>query len=499
MVNLANSSPSSKAQGEAQAKAQAKAQGEAQAKAQGKAQAGRAVPSCWLLLEDGTCYRGHGYGVDSVAKIGELCFTTGMSGYQESLTDPSFARQIIIFTFPHIGNVGANDEDMECTRPFALGAVLREKITRPSNWRAQCSFDTWLSANGLTAIAGVDTRLLTRRIRDEGAPRACLYKAHPRESINLDALFAELRAWPGLKDAELAKQVGCSEPRQWRDPVTTKHFLVTTKPFSDNAHRKPQVATRSSQKSTRKRNATTTAKSKIPYHPKIPYHVVAIDYGIKRAILRQLAQFGARVTTVPPTHGFEDIMALKPDGIFLSNGPGDPAATARYAVPIIRRLLATRLPFFAICLGHQLTCLALGFESEKMRLGHRGANHPVKTNWTPHLLSRVVITSQNHGFVIKKQHLEHADIELSTETSDSLFDQTIEGIRFRHKGDKTWNVSVQYHPEASPGPHDSRALFQDFDERIRLALDERLSEKLSENLSEKLSSENLSSTKNRGT
>jgi carbamoyl-phosphate synthase small subunit len=364
-----------------------------------------------LVLADGTVLPGQGIGAAGEA-VGEVCFNTSMTGYQEILTDPSYAGQIITFTFPHIGNVGANDEDIETTTPAARGLVLAAAISEPSSWRATQHLDAWLRSRNLVGIAGVDTRRLTRRIRDGGAPSGVV--AHsPSGDFDLPALKAKAAQWPGLDGMDLAIEVSCRQSYRWDE---TPWAL-----------------------------ATGYGKQGAPR-----FHVVAVDYGAKRNILRCLANVGARVTVVPASASADEILAHKPDGIFLANGPGDPAATGVYAVPTIRKLLDTGIPLFGICLGHQLLALALGGRTKKMHLGHRGANHPVKDLTT----GKVEITSQNHGFAVLADSLP-AGI---TVTHVSLFDGTNEGLTVEGKP----VFSVQYHPEASPGPQDSHYLFERF-------------------------------------
>ena len=364
-----------------------------------------------LVLADGSIFWGRGLGAAGVS-VGEVCFNTSMTGYQEIMTDPSYAGQIITFTFPHIGNVGANAEDIETVTPAARGLVLRADITDPSNYRAQRHFDDWLKARGLTGIAGVDTRRLTRRIRDGGAPNATLaFAADGR--LDLPALLAKARAWPGLEGMDLAKEVTCRQSYTWDE--------------------------------TRWVQSTGYGRLTAPRH-----RVVAVDYGAKRNILRVLASEGCAVTVVPATATAEDILRHYPDGIFLSNGPGDPAATGEYAVPVLKQLMASGKPIFGICLGHQLLALALGGQTRKMAIGHRGANHPVKDLAT----GKVEITSQNHGFCVIPETLPAA----AEVTHISLFDGSNEGLRLRDRP----IFSVQYHPEASPGPQDSHYLFQRF-------------------------------------
>jgi carbamoyl-phosphate synthase small subunit len=368
-------------------------------------------PNAALVLADGSAFWGHGIGAEGL-RVGEVCFNTSMTGYQEIMTDPSYAGQIVTFTFPHIGNVGANHEDIETQAPAALGLVLRADITQPSNWRALQHFDAWLKANNLVGIAGIDTRLLTRRIRDHGAPNSALCHATDGK-LDIGALKDAARAWPGLEGMDLAKQVTCRQTYSW-DQTGWK--------WGEGYGR--QTAPR--------------------------FHVVAIDYGAKRNILRMLAGSGCRVTVVPATASAEDVLRHKPDGIFLSNGPGDPAATGDYAVPVLKKLMDSGKPVFGICLGHQLLALALGGKTKKMTIGHRGANHPVKDLAT----GKVEITSQNHGFVVLPETLP-----INTEvTHVSLFDGSNEGFRVKDKP----VFSVQYHPEASPGPQDSHYLFDRF-------------------------------------
>ena len=364
-----------------------------------------------LVLADGTVLWGRGLGAAGRA-VGEVCFNTAMTGYQEILTDPSYAGQIITFTFPHIGNVGANAEDIETTTAAARGLVLRADITEPSNWRATRHLDDWLKANGLVGLSGVDTRRLTRRIRDGGAPSGVVVHA-PDGRFDLAATLAEAAGWPGLEGMDLAAEVSCRQTYAWNET-----------PWSA---------------------ASGYGRMEAPLR-----HVVAIDYGAKRNILRSLAGLGCRVTVVPADAPPEDILRHRPDGIFLSNGPGDPAATGVYAIPTVRALIDTGLPVFGICLGHQILALALGAETEKMHLGHRGANHPVKDLTT----GKVEITSQNHGFKVSSDSLPPG----VSQTHVSLFDGSNEGLAL----DDRPVFSVQYHPEASPGPTDSHYLFQRF-------------------------------------
>jgi carbamoyl-phosphate synthase small subunit len=364
-----------------------------------------------LVLADGSIFWGRGLGAQGRA-VGEVCFNTSITGYQEILTDPSYAGQIITFTFPHIGNVGANPDDIEAATPAARGLVLRTPLTGPANYRAAQSLDTWLKHNGLIGLSGVDTRRLTRRIRDGGPPNGAI-AYDPGGRMDIAALQAEAFAWPGLEGMDLAKEVSCRQTYEWDETVWDRERGYGWQ-----------------------------------LHPR--HHVVAIDYGAKRNILRMLATHGCRVTVVPATASTEDVLRHRPDGIFLSNGPGDPAATGLYAVPVLRDLIALGKPIFGICLGHQLLALALGGTTRKMARGHRGANHPVKDLLT----GKVEITSQNHGFVVDPEKLPPG-VE---PTHLSLFDKTNEGFRVVGKP----VFSVQYHPEASPGPQDSHYLFERF-------------------------------------
>jgi len=366
-----------------------------------------------LALGDGSLFWGSGFGAHTTApRPGEVCFNTGMTGYQETLTDPSYAGQIITFTFPHIGNVGANREDLEAAGIAALGAVVKQDVTEPANWRATGPLDAWLRSQGVPGIAGVDTRALTVRIRDTGAPSGVLW--HPADGrFDLPALVAAARDWRGLEGMDLARQVSCTQSYAWDETE-----------WAWPAGFGRQAAPR--------------------------HHVVAVDYGAKRNILRCLAAAGCRVTVVPATASAEDIMRHAPDGVFLSNGPGDPAATAEYAVPVLREVIASGKPVFGICLGHQLLALALGARTYKLARGHRGANQPVKDLAT----GRVEITSQNHGFAVDEASLP-AGVKV---THVSLFDGSNEGIAVEGRP----VFSVQYHPEASPGPADSHYLFRRF-------------------------------------
>ncbi len=371
-----------------------------------------------LILADGTCIFGRGFGAEGDA-VGEVCFNTAMTGYQEVMTDPSYAGQIITFTFPHIGNVGANPEDIEADAPHALGCIVREDVTQPSNFRSTMHFADWMAKNGRIGISGVDTRALTRRIRLAGAPNAVI--AHSATGdFDLDALLAKAKAWGGLEGLDLAKDVTRPDTHEW---FGGEWRLGEGYKHGEGGENRP--------------------------------HVVAIDYGAKRNILRNLTRAGATVTVVPATASFDEIMALKPAGVFLSNGPGDPAATGEYAVPVIKALIDADMPIFGICLGHQMLGLAAGAKTSKMFQGHRGANHPVKR------LSdgAVEITSMNHGFAVEAENLP----QNIRATHISLFDGSLCGLEFTDKP----VFGVQYHPEASPGPQDSFYLFEKFVGNLR--------------------------------
>ncbi|HNQ92499.1 MAG TPA: glutamine-hydrolyzing carbamoyl-phosphate synthase small subunit [Alphaproteobacteria bacterium] len=368
-----------------------------------------------IVLSDGTIIWGRGFGAETT-QVGEICFNTSLTGYQEIMTDPSYAGQIITFTFPHIGNVGVNAEDIESINPAARGMIVREDVTNPSNWRSTQHLDAWLKSHAIPGICGVDTRALTRRIRDLGAPNGVICVNYDGQ-FDIPALQKKAAEWSGLDGLDLAKDVTCTQRYEWTETLWT-----LGKGYGE------QTAPR--------------------------YHVVAMDFGAKRNILRCLAALGCKVTVVPATTSADDILALKPDGVFLSNGPGDPAATGVYAVPTIKSLLDKNVPIFGICLGHQMLAIALGGKTTKMDLGHRGGNHPVKDLKT----GKVEITSQNHGFHVLPESLP-INVEV---THISLFDKTNEGIRATDRP----AFSVQYHPEASPGPMDSHYLFERFVEMI---------------------------------
>jgi carbamoyl-phosphate synthase small subunit len=377
------------------------------------------TPTAVLVLADGTVFEGFGFGASGHA-AGEVCFNTAMTGYEEILTDPSYAGQIIAFTFPHIGNVGTNEEDIETVNmaatPGARGVVLNAPITAPSNYRATRHLNDWLKARGVIGLGGLDTRALTTRIRVHGMPNAVI--AHePSGRFDLDALKKEAREWPGLVGMDLVPMVTSAQRFSWDQ---TPWQWGKGYGRQDNPR----------------------------------FHVVAIDYGIKRNILRQLAANRCKVTVVPAQMSADDIMALKPDGVFLSNGPGDPAATGEYAVPVIRTIIDATIPVFGICLGHQMLGIAVGARTVKMHQGHHGANHPVKDLLT----GKVEITSMNHGFSVDRATLPTDVIE----THVSLFDGSNCGLALKHRP----VFSVQYHPEASPGPRDSHYLFTRFVEMM---------------------------------
>ncbi len=369
-------------------------------------------PTACLALADGTLFYGRGFGATGVT-VAELCFNTAMTGYQEIMTDPSYAGQIVTFTFPHIGNTGVNPEDDEVANPVAEGMVVKWDPTAPSSWRATQDLASWLAARGRIAIGGIDTRRLTRAIRQQGAPHAAL--AHdPDGNFDVEALVSKARAFAGLEGMDLAKDVTCAQSYRWDE-------MRWAWPDGYTRQTNPR------------------------------FKVVAIDYGAKRNILRCLASAGCDVTVLPATVTAQEVLAHNPDGVFLSNGPGDPAATGVYAVPMIQEILDQKnLPVFGICLGHQMLALALGAQTIKMNHGHHGANHPVKDQET----GKVEITSMNHGFAVDSQTLPKG----VSETHISLFDGSNCGIRLAGRP----VFSVQYHPEASPGPQDSFYLFERF-------------------------------------
>jgi carbamoyl-phosphate synthase small subunit len=368
-----------------------------------------------LALSDGSLFWGYGLGSETSA-TGEVCFNTAMTGYQEILTDPSYAGQIITFTFPHIGICGTNEDDHETAQSAARGLIIREDITAPSNYRSTEDLDAWCKSQNLVGISGVDTRRLTKYIRENGAPNGVI-SYNPSGQFDVEALIKQAADWSGLEGLDLAKEVSCTENYTWNQ---TGWDL---------------------------RSGYGTLEN-----PKA--HVVAVDYGIKRNILRCLSTGGAKVTVVPADTSAEEILALNPDGIFLSNGPGDPAATGIYAVPVINKLIDSGIPIFGICLGHQMLGLAIGAKTAKMYQGHRGANHPVQDFNT----GKVEITSMNHGFMVDKDTLP----DTAVMSHVSLFDQTLCGIELKGK----LVFSVQHHPEASPGPQDSHYLFERFMDAI---------------------------------
>ncbi len=370
-----------------------------------------------LVLENRKVFKGIGIGYQGTA-TGEVCFNTSLTGYQEIISDPSYAGQIINFTFPHIGNVGTNSEDHESDKIWTKGVIFNSEITSPSNYRSFLHLDAWLKKNKIVGITGLDTRNLTNFIRDKGAPKGTI-SVSKTGKFNINKIINVTTKWSGLKNLDLAKEV-----------TTKKNYLW---------------------------NGFKTWKKQTGYqkNKQKSFHVVAIDYGIKKNILRYFSDFKCKVTVVPCNTSYEKISSLKPDGIFLSNGPGDPAATGKYAIGIIKNLIKKNFPIFGICLGHQLLGLALGAKTKKMKLGHRGANHPVKN----FINDSVEITSQNHGFEIVKEGLPR-NLEI---THKSLFDGGIEGIRLKNKP----VFSVQYHPESNPGPQDSVYLFQEFINNIK--------------------------------
>ena len=393
-----------------------------------------------LVLASGEVVWGHGFGAQGSA-VGEVCFHTAMTGYQEIMTDPSFAGQMITFTFPHIGNVGANPDDLEADDPHALGIIVREDVTGPSNFRSVERLDEWMKRHQRIGLSGVDTRALTRRIRGRGAPNGVI--AHAADGVfDVPALLAQARAWPGLEGMDLAIEVTTRTHYGWAGGVWRIGAGYIESPSRLSEGSGEGCAANAAPGST----ALPQAGGERNKRP----HVVAIDYGSKRNIFRNLVHAGADVSVVSATATFEQVMALAPDGIFLSNGPGDPAATGVYAVPVIRQLLETGKPLFGICLGHQLLGLAVGARTTKMFQGHRGANHPIKR------LSdgAVEITSMNHGFAVERESLP----DTARETHVSLFDGSNAGLELTDRP----AFSVQYHPEASPGPQDSLYLFERF-------------------------------------
>ncbi len=371
-----------------------------------------------LVFEDGTKFFGKGIGYEGNA-VGEICFNTSITGYQEIITDPSYSDQIINFTFPHIGNVGTNPEDNEADKAWAKGVVLNCNITEPSNYRSIKKLDIWLKKRKIVGVVNLDTRIITNYIRDKGAPKGIIqFSKNGRH--NIKELVKKSKSWKGLLGLDLAKKVTCKNSYTWN-----------------------------SLKSWNKKKGYLKNRKSL-------FKIIAIDYGIKKNQLRCFSDINCKVIVVPANYSAENIISLKPDGIFLSNGPGDPAATGKYAIPIIKKLITYKIPIFGICLGHQILSLALGAKTKKMSLGHRGANHPVKDLLT----NKVEITSQNHGFEVDER-----SIPISVKvTHKSLFDGSIEGIEVKNKK----LFSVQYHPEANPGPQDSKYLFEKFLNNIKM-------------------------------
>ena len=365
-----------------------------------------------LVLENKSVFRGIGLGYQGEA-TGEVCFNTSLTGYQEIISDPSYAGQIINFTFPHIGNVGANNEDIESDKVWTRGVIFNSEITSPSNYRSLQNLDKWLKKNKIVGMTGLDTRSLTNFIRDKGAPKGTISHNNAGK-FNINKLVNKSIKWPGLNGMDLAQEVTTAKTYIWKGYKTWKKING----YEKNKNKK--------------------------------FKIVAIDYGIKKNILRYFSDYDCEVKVVSCKKKSEEIFKLKPDGIFLSNGPGDPAATGKYAITVVKDLIKGGLPLFGICLGHQILALALDAKTQKMKLGHRGANHPVKNLTT----NKVEITSQNHGFEVIKESLKK-DTEI---THISLFDNSIEGIKLKNKP----VFSVQYHPEANPGPQDSKYLFNHF-------------------------------------
>jgi carbamoyl-phosphate synthase small subunit len=365
-----------------------------------------------LVLQNGMFFKGVGLGYQGTA-TGEVCFNTSITGYQEIISDPSYAEQIINFTFPHVGNVGANKEDNESDKIWTKGVIINTEITDPSNYRSLKHLDIWLRKNKIVGITGIDTRNLTNTIRDKGAPKGTI-SFLKKSKLNINKLLKATQKWNGIKNLDLASKVSTKKNYLWKGLKTWKKEDGFVKNKKGNLH------------------------------------VVAIDYGIKKNILRYFSDFNCKVTVISCKASAEEIIKLKPNGVFLSNGPGDPAATGKYAIPIIKDLIKSNLPIFGICLGHQILALTLGAKTKKMSLGHRGANHPVKNL----IKGNVEITSQNHGFEVIKNSLSKS-VQI---THQSLFDNSIEGIRLKNKP----VFSVQYHPESNPGPQDSVYLFEEF-------------------------------------
>tara|TARA_B110001454_G_scaffold133530_1_gene124311 strand:+ start:878 stop:2071 length:1194 start_codon:yes stop_codon:yes gene_type:complete len=374
-------------------------------------------PSAILVLENKSIFKGIGLGYQGDA-TGEVCFNTSLTGYQEIISDPSYAGQIINFTFPHIGNVGTNNEDLESDKIWTRGVIFNSEITNPSNYRSIKNLDEWLKKNKIVGITGLDTRSLTNYIRDMGAPKGTISN-NKKGNFNIKKLLNNSTKWPGLNGLDLAQEVTTKKIYKWKGLKTWKKG----KGFEKNKKKSLKV--------------------------------VAIDYGIKKNILRYFSNYDCEIVVVPCKKSADEILKLKPNGIFLSNGPGDPAATGKYAIKIIQKLIKANLPIFGICLGHQILALALNAKTKKMKLGHRGANHPVKNL----INNKIEITSQNHGFEILKESLGK-NVQV---THKSLFDNCIEGIKLKNKP----VFSVQYHPESNPGPQDSHYLFGDFIKEVK--------------------------------
>ena len=374
-------------------------------------------PSAILVLENKSIFKGIGLGYQGDA-TGEVCFNTSLTGYQEIISDPSYAGQIINFTFPHIGNVGTNNEDLESDKIWTRGVIFNSEITNPSNYRSIKNLDEWLKKNKIVGITGLDTRSLTNYIRDMGAPKGTISN-NRKGNFNIKKLLNNSTKWPGLNGLDLAQEVTTKKIYKWKGLKTWKKG----KGFEKNKKKSLKV--------------------------------VAIDYGIKKNILRYFSNYDCEIVVVPCKKSADEILKLKPNGIFLSNGPGDPAATGKYAIKIIQKLIKANLPIFGICLGHQILALALNAKTKKMKLGHRGANHPVKNL----INNKIEITSQNHGFEILKESLGK-NVQV---THKSLFDNCIEGIKLKNKP----VFSVQYHPESNPGPQDSHYLFGDFVKEVK--------------------------------
>ena len=370
-----------------------------------------------LVFEDGTKFFGTGIGHEGSA-VGEVCFNTSITGYQEIITDPSYSDQIINFTFPHIGNVGTNIEDNEADKVWAKGVILNSNVTEPSNYRSIKKLDNWLKKRKIIGIVGLDTRVITNYIRDKGAPKGTISN-NKTGKFNINKLIRTSIKWPGLNGMDLAEVVTTQKSYTWRGLKTWS-----------------------------KKNGYLKNKKKL-------FKIIAIDYGIKKNILRYFSNYNCEVKVINCKTTADEILKLKPHGIFLSNGPGDPAATGKYAIPIIKKLIKSNIPIFGICLGHQILALSLNGKTKKMKLGHRGANHPVKNQ----ISQKVEITSQNHGFEVVRESLNKNIIVTHT----SLFDNSIEGIKLKNKP----VFSVQYHPESNPGPQDSHYLFSDFIKEVK--------------------------------